>query len=117
MADDFNKRVNIPFAAIDEVSYYLKGDITTLRSFSNKIERNTRDLLNDYEINRIEFEVNKNGRVFIDTTDDEAFECLFKSFEKLKKNIPDKARTAIEQMLNNYKAKKTKCQSGYSKID
>jgi len=49
------------------------------------------DLCNDPEGDRIEFKVRENGNVFIDTTDDEAFRCLYKSFEKEKGSTPDMA--------------------------
>ena len=96
------------FASFDEVSNYMKGDITSLRSSASAIERTAKDMCNDPEGYRIEFCVRENGNVFIDTTDDEALECLFRGFEKEKKSIHDTNRTTIQQMLDNYEQNRAK---------
>lgn len=38
--------------------------------------------------------------VFIDTTDEEGFECLYKSFEKQKKSMSETDKTAMQQLLD-----------------
>jgi hypothetical protein len=86
----------------------VKEDFTTLRASICAIERTAQGLCNDPLGHRIEFYVNENGNVFIDTTDDEALESLLKSFEKEKESMHDTDKNTIQQILDKYKLNRAK---------
>jgi len=102
------KRFNKEFTSIDEISNYVKGDFTSLRASISAIERTAKDLCNDPQGHRIAFYVNEGGAVLMDTTDDEALECLLKSFKKEKESMHDTDKSIIQQMLDRYKLNRAK---------
>lgn len=81
-----------PFASIDEVNNYQENnvDIENLRVSARSIEKTATELCKDASCNRIEFRINEKGNVFIDCLDDEAYSCLFDSFERNRGIIPAK---------------------------
>lgn len=102
---------------MDEVSNYvqdndsyLQGD-SALHDAARSIEKTALELCGEPYLYRVEFKIEKNGRVFIDTTDDEAYSLLLQSFERNKEIIPVKTREIIGQILNRYQENRTKIQS------
>ena len=89
-----NKPLGYPFASLDEVSAYVLHDSKYLHgdgglhNAANSIEKTALELCKDRYSKRIEFKIEKDGGIFIDTLDNEAEKCLFQSFEKNKKIIP-----------------------------
>jgi hypothetical protein len=112
-----DKPLGYPFASIDEVSAhvlqdskYLHGD-SGLHNAARSIEKTALELCQDRHSGRIEFRIEKEGGIFIDTLDDKAHECLLQSFERHKKIISLDAKEIIEKILKNYQKEKQKCQS------
>jgi len=114
---DKHKSLDYPFVGIDEVSAYvddnnkyLQGD-SALHDAARSIEKAALELCNDHHLHRVEFKIEKEGRVYIDTLDDKAFDCLLQSFKRHSGIISADTKEIIEKILNSYHEKKIKCQS------
>jgi hypothetical protein len=104
-----HKSFNNAFAFRDEVSTYIQSDDnkylqgdSALHDAVKSIEKTALELCNDPQYDRIEFKIRKNGGVFIDTTDNKAYDCLLQSFERNKEIIPVNIKAIIEKILNTY---------------
>ncbi len=111
------KSLDYPFVGIDEVSTYvednnkyLQGD-SALHNAARSIEKTALKLCNDHRLHQVEFKIEQDGSVYIDTLNDKALDCLLQSFKRHTGIIPADTKEIIEKILNSYQEKKIKCQS------
>ncbi|HJY10075.1 MAG TPA: hypothetical protein VJ250_03940, partial [Nitrososphaeraceae archaeon] len=59
----------------------------------------------------IQFKIDVNGVALIDTNDNDALDCLFRSFETHKNSMPYMSQTIVNQLLTNYRERRKESQS------
>jgi len=78
-----------------------------LRYWASEIEKTANELCNDPDCKRIQIKIDVDRNYWsIDTTDDDAVECLISSFKKLENRIPNVTKERIAHCIHIYIVKK-----------
>lgn len=99
------------YQSAEDAEKYIQGDISNLLKWISKIEKTAEELCNDPDCKRIQFKIDVNGEVQIDTNDNDTLDCLFRSFETHKNLMPYMTQTIIDQLLTNYRERQKESQS------
>ncbi|HJY14391.1 MAG TPA: hypothetical protein VJ225_00075 [Nitrososphaeraceae archaeon] len=99
------------YQSAKDVEKYIQGDISNLLKWISKIENTAKELCIDPDCKRIQFKIDVNGVALIDTNDNDALDCLFRSFETHKNSMPYMSQTIVNQLLTNYRERRKESQS------
>lgn len=99
------------YQSAKDAEKYIQGDISNLLKWISKIKNTAKELCNDPDCKRIQFKIDVNGVALIDTNDNNALDCLFRSFETHKNSMPYMTQTIVNQLLTNYRERRKESQS------
>lgn len=88
-----------------------KADSAELSYWASVIEKTAKEICDDPECNKLEFKIDEDGNVRIGTKDNDALDCILKSFEQYKESIPIITQAILDSMIKKYQEQRDKSQS------